>query len=380
MTVEVGATELMATTASDGTWSVNVGSDASYVVEPSVAVTVGRRRPAIPMHPRRRAPLAVDLTPPSSPGYTVPSSLRVGVAMGALSPSSTSDTDIASYDAAGLPAGLVIAAVTGVISGTPSEAKATETTATVTVTDTGGNTTEEEVTFPVVSKGSQVLSGFSYSSSSVTYGDGEPAVVAPTGAQTPVTYAATPVAVCTVEPDTGALTIVGLGNCVVTASAAGDANYEAAAEVTSTVQVLSAGMLSVALETIADDDIVNAAEHGLGFAISGTVTTGASVDGGRGIGDGGGRRDGADGDDGERRDVVGERRVGCELRGRAERDGDGGGDEDRPYRCIRGDAHARRGPHGAVVARLHGAVVVAGRGCDGVAEPVEYQRHRHSLL
>ena len=83
--------------------------------------------------------------------------------------------------------------------------------------------------------------------------------------------------VCTVEPDTGALTIVGLGNCVVTASAAGDANYEAAAEVTSTVQVLSAGMLSVALETIADDDIVNAAEHELGFAISGTVTTGGSV-------------------------------------------------------------------------------------------------------
>ena len=118
--------------------------------------------------------------------------------------------------------------MTGEISGTPSEAKATETTATVTVTDTGGNTTEEEVTFPVVSKGNQILSGFSYSSSSVTYGDGSPAVVAPTGAQTPVTYAAAPVAVCTVNPDTGALTIVGLGNCVVTASAAGDANYEAA--------------------------------------------------------------------------------------------------------------------------------------------------------
>ena len=89
-------------------------------------------------------------------------------------------------------------------------------------------------------------------------------------------------------PDTGALSIVGLGDCEVTASAAGDANYEASAEVTFTVQVLSAGMLSVALETIADDDIVNAAEHGLGFVISGTVTTGGSVDGGRGIGDGGG--------------------------------------------------------------------------------------------
>ena len=133
--------------------------------------------------------LAVDLTAPSSRVYTVPASLRVGVAMGALSPSSTSDTDIASYGAAGLPAGLVIAAVTGVISGTPSEATATETTATVTVTDTGGNETEEEVTFPEVSKGNQVLSGFSYSSSSVTYGAGSPAaVVAPTGAQTSVTY------------------------------------------------------------------------------------------------------------------------------------------------------------------------------------------------
>ena len=96
--------------------------------------------------------------------------------------------------------------------GTPSEAKATETTATVTVTDDAGNTTEEEVTFPVVSKGNQVLSGFSYSSSSVTHGADEPTVVAPTGAQTPVTYAAAPVAVCTVEPDTGALTIVGLGD------------------------------------------------------------------------------------------------------------------------------------------------------------------------
>ena len=277
VTVEVGATELTATTASDGTWSVNVGSDASYVVEPSVAVTVGATKTGHTDASEETRTLAVDLTPPSSPGYTVPSSLQVGVAMGALSPSSTSDPDIASYDERDLPAGLVIAAVTGEISGTPSEAKATETTATVTVTDTGGNETEEEVTFPEVSKGNQVLSGFSYSSSSVTYGAGSPTVVAPPGAQTPVTYAAAPVAVCTVEPDTGALSIVGLGDCVVTASAAGDANYEAAAEVTFTVQVLSAGMLSVALETIADDDIVNAAEHGLGFAISGTVTTGGSV-------------------------------------------------------------------------------------------------------
>ena len=179
---------------------MNVGSDASYVVEPSVAVTVAATKSGHTDASEVTLTLAVNLTAPSSRVYTAPPSLQVGVAIGSLSPSSTSDTDIASYDAAGLPAGLVIAAVTGVISGTPSEAKATETTATVTVTDTGGNTTEEEVTFPVVSKGSQVLSGFSYSSSSVTYGDDEPTVVAPTGAQTPVTYAATPTDVCTVNP------------------------------------------------------------------------------------------------------------------------------------------------------------------------------------
>ena len=126
VTVEVGATELTATTASDGTWSVNVGSDASYVVEPSVAVTVVATKTGHTDASEVTRPLAVDLTAPSSPSYTAPSSLRVGVAIGSLSPSSTSDTDIASYDAAGLPAGLVIAAVTGVISGTPSEAKATE--------------------------------------------------------------------------------------------------------------------------------------------------------------------------------------------------------------------------------------------------------------
>ena len=177
-----------------------------------------------------------------------------------------------------LPVGLVIAAVTGVISGTPSEAKATETTATVTVTDTGGNTTEEEVTFPMVSKGAQILSGFSYVASGITFGDSAPAVVAPTGAQTPVTYAAG--AGGGVHGGAGHRSAdhrragglrgdgVGGGGCELRGGGGSG---------TSTVQVLSAGMLSVALETIADDDIVNAAEHGLGFAISGTVTTGGSV-------------------------------------------------------------------------------------------------------
>ena len=143
----------------------------------------------------------------------------------------------------------------------------------------------------------------------------------------------------------------------------------------------TAGVLSVALETIADDDIVNAAEHGLGFAISGTVTMGGSVavDGASVTVRVGGTdlpaaTTASDGtwsvNVGSDASYVVEPSVAVS----------GGGDEDRPYRCIRGDALARRGPHAAVVPRLHGAVVVAGRGCDGCAEPVEHQRHRHSLL
>ena len=82
--------------------------------------------------------LAVDLTAPSAT-YTAPSSLQVGVAVGAMTPSTT-DTDIASYGATGLPPGLGIDSTTGAISGTPDTADANTADATVTVTDTAGNT------------------------------------------------------------------------------------------------------------------------------------------------------------------------------------------------------------------------------------------------
>ena len=85
--------------------------------------------------------LAVDLAAPSV-SYTAPSSLQVGVAISAMSPT-TSDTDIASYSATGLPSGLVIDAMTGAISGTPNSANASTQQATVTVSDSADNTAND---------------------------------------------------------------------------------------------------------------------------------------------------------------------------------------------------------------------------------------------
>ena len=210
--------------------------------------------------------LAVDLTAPAAT-YTAPGTLQVGVAVGALTPSTT-DTDIASYGATGLPPGLGIDSATGAISGTPDTADANTAGATVTVTDSAGNTATVDITFPAVAKGDQTLTGFAYSPATVTYGGTAPAVTAPGGVQTTLAYSATPAAVCTVDASTGALTLAGVGACNITATAAGAANYnEATAAFTVTVQ--AAGTLALTLDTIAGDDTVNIAEKAAGFAITG---------------------------------------------------------------------------------------------------------------
>ena len=88
----------------------------------------------------------MDLAAPSV-SYTAPGSLTVGVALTALTPTTT-DTDLASYAASGLPSGLAINATTGAISGTPETADANTASVTVTVTDDAGNPAEVPLTFP----------------------------------------------------------------------------------------------------------------------------------------------------------------------------------------------------------------------------------------
>ena len=96
------------------------------------------------------------------------------------------------------------------------------------------------ITFPAVAKGDQTLTGFQYSASSVAFGSAAPTVTAPGGVETTLSYSATPASVCSVDAS-GALTLEGAGECVITATAAGTDDYnEATADFTLTVQATSA--------------------------------------------------------------------------------------------------------------------------------------------
>ena len=276
VSVAVGATTLTATSADDsGTaeWSVTVPADATYITGTSVDVTVSASKTGFTPPTDVERTLTVDLAAPSVT-YTAPASLQVGAAVD-VQPS-TSDTDLASYSASGLPSGLSINGTTGAISGTPDTVEANTAEATVTVTDTAGNPAEVSITFPAVAKGDQTLTGFEYSANSITFGDSAPTVTAPPSAVGTLSYTATPAAVCTVDETSGALTIVGAGACEVTVTAASTDEYnEAAATVTVTVN--AAGTLSLSLDAIATDNTVNIAEKTAGFSISGDTGSEAGV-------------------------------------------------------------------------------------------------------
>ena len=275
--VTIGGTALpSATSDNSGEWSVNVPDNEDYITETSVTLSVtATKAEHFNATPVNRV-LPVDLVAPTV-SYTAPVSLQVGVAIASITPT-TSDTDIVSYamTSGSLPAGLTINEDTGVISGTPTAAGAAQ-RATVTVTDNAGNVNTDpiEIDFPAVAKGDQMLEGFTYSASQVTYGDPAPTVTAPSGARTEVTYAATPGTVCTVNASLGALTITGGGTCTITATAAQTANYNAGTA-TFSVEMLVAG-LTLRLDKIAGDNIINEEEKRDGFTISGDTGTESGV-------------------------------------------------------------------------------------------------------
>ena len=273
-----GAAMLTTTSADDsGTaaWSVTVPAAASYLTGPGVSMSVTASKTGFTSPAGVQRTLTVDLSAPTTPTYTAPVTLKVGAAITAMSP--TGDADVDAYSVAGLPAGLSIDTATGVISGTPTAAVSGTATATVTVTDTAANSGTVEVVFPAVAKGDQTLSGFGYSASSVTFGSTAPTVTAPSGAQTTLSYTATPSAVCSVQAATGVLTLAGVGDCEVTATAAATTNYnEATAQYTVTVQ--TAGVLALNVDAVTGDNVVNIVEKAAGFKISGNTGTEAGVE------------------------------------------------------------------------------------------------------
>ena len=100
--------------------------------------------------------------------------------------------------------------------------------------------------------------------------DTPPAVTAPGGVKTSLSYATASTGVCGVNANTGALSFVGLGDCVVTATAAATGNYNAAS-VMFTVTVESAGVLALNVSAVARDNVVNIAEKAAGFSVAGNT-------------------------------------------------------------------------------------------------------------
>ena len=111
----------------------------------------------------------------------------------------------------------------------------------------------------------------------MAFGSTAPTVTAPAGVLTTLGYSATPAGVCAVDPSTGALTLMGAGDCEITATAAGSSDYnEATTSYTITVETI--GTLVLNLGVIASDNTVNIAEKVAGFEIGGDTGTESGVE------------------------------------------------------------------------------------------------------
>ena len=242
VTVMVGGATLTAVSDSDGEWSVNVPANAAYITEPGVTLTASAAKTGSTVTGDVSRLITVHLTAPTV-SYTAPTTLILGEAIADLTPS-TSATAILSYRVTGLPSGLSLDA-RGVISGTPDTHNASPARATVTVTDTFGNSTDVPITFPAVVRADQTLTGFAYRPDTVTLGDRAPTVTSPGGVQTSLTYWSSTPVVCAVGASTGELTIYGAGACEINATAAEDERHRKATA-TFTVTVQPAPPLTVA--------------------------------------------------------------------------------------------------------------------------------------
>ena len=315
-------------------------------------MTVGATKAGVTSPSVVTRPLAVDLTAPSV-SYMAPATLKVGVftAVALRAP----DTDIAWYRATGLPSGLSIPA--GVVRGhhlrhaghgrpRPGQRHGDG--------DRHGRQPHRRGDrFPAVAKGDQTLVDFSYSPHTVTFGDSAPTVMEPIAlrpyldyfdyleqgasffeqgpffirgrVQTGLSYSAAPSDVCTVDLSTGALTLLAVGECEVTATAAGTANYNDATA-TFTVTVQPGDTAALRLDDIAGDNAVEHCREG-----GGVHDLRQHRFGRKRVGDGDGGHDGADRNFVQRHpgDLVGERAGECGLHHRHQRCGDGERHQDR---------------------------------------------------
>lgn len=201
----------------------------------SISVTIGNPGvPSITSGATATGQVAVNATQYSTTASSTQSTTLCGVTnFSATSVAYSSTTSGYTTTAAGWPAGVSLNNSTGVISGTPTTAGTYYIT--VYALNPGGASTGKAITF-TVNKGSQTIS-FGAAPTVVVGGTGS--VSATTTSGLAVSYSSTTPGTCSVNSSTGVVTglAAGTNNCTIAADQAGNANYNAATQVTQTFSI-----------------------------------------------------------------------------------------------------------------------------------------------
>ena len=220
-----------------GTLSAFTGTAVTYTPNAgyvgSDTFTVVGSHDTAPIFLGSEVTISVNVLPPTFPTITSMSTAS-GANGVAFSYQITASNGPTSFGASGLPAGLSVNAMTGLISGTPIVGGMFN--ANVTATNAGGtgmaaltitlNAANQTITFPPQTPGTVAFSP----SPSNTFAI---APLASASSLLPVTYTPNSPTVCGVSGNT--VTMVSAGNCVIAANQSGNANFNVAAEVTQTV-------------------------------------------------------------------------------------------------------------------------------------------------
>lgn len=198
-----------------------------------------------------------------------------------FSASITATNSPTSYSYTGtLPGGLTFSTATGAITGTPTTATVSAVSISVTATNGVGPSAPATISFNIA-KGNQTITGLPTTQSKV-YGDVDYTLSATTSSALTVTYTSSDPTVATVTGNT--VSIKKVGTTTITASQAGDSNWNAATNATQTLTVTAKGLTISGLSgvskvydktttaTVSGTPTYNGLVNGDTFSVTGAVT------------------------------------------------------------------------------------------------------------
>ncbi len=180
----------------------------------------------------------------------------------------TANNSATSYDVTGLPDGVTINTTTGVITGAPEHAGTFNVT--ISATNSAGSDTKTLVIN--VAKGNQTINFAALPDKQTGDADFALTATSATSAINPITYTSSNTAVATVTGNT--VHIVGAGLTTITAQQAGNADYNAAADVPQDLHVTSATLTD---QTITFDTLPAKVYGDAPFNLTATSTSGLTV-------------------------------------------------------------------------------------------------------